>query len=122
MALTDKEKIELEAKLEVYQRLHVKAGDIKSGKITSTYFAEEILREINLIKEELREPATKPEKIDVIKPKYGPADTVRHTITDTPMLFTVMEVNHGRREYKLTSQNQIKPVTIIIGWGELDEK
>lgn len=119
--LTDKERIELHAQLEVYKRVLVKAQDLKNGKIKSTYFHEEIKREIELITKELKVPAKKPEKIDVIKPKYNPGDEIRHTITDTPALFTVMEVNHGTREYKLTSNNMVKPVTVVIGWGEIDE-
>jgi hypothetical protein len=122
MELTDKERIELQAQLEVYERMHQKGQDIKSGKITANYFVEEIGREINLIKTSLKPPVAKAEKIEVIKPEYGPGDEVRHTVTDTPMLFTVMEVHHGRREYKLTSNNSIKPVTIVVGWGEIDSK
>ncbi len=118
--LTDKEKIELNAKLEVYKRVLVKAGDIKAGRITSIYFESEIEREIKLIEEQLREPVSKPEKIEMIIPEYGPGDTVRHTITDTPMQFTVMEVIHKTQQYKLTSKNQIKPVTVLVGWGEVD--
>jgi len=33
-----------------------------------------------------------------------------------------MVVDHGSQEYKLTSNNQIKPITIVVGWGELNEK
>lgn len=118
--LTDKEKIELNAKLEVYKRVLVKAGDIKVNRITPSYFESEIAREIRLIEEELKEPVAKPEKVEVITPEYGPGDTVRHTITDTPMLFTVMEVIYKTQQYKLTSKNQIKPVTVLVGWGEVD--
>lgn len=122
MELTDKERIELNAQLEVYERMLQKGQDIKSAKISASYFCEEISREINLIKASLKQPEVKTHKIDVIKPEYGPGDEVRHTITDTPMLFTVMEVNHGRHEYKLTSNNSIKPVTIVVGWGQIDSK
>ena len=122
MELTDKERIELQAQLEVYERMYQKGSDIKMNRITPGYFVEEIGREIKLIKSSLEEPKVKPYKVEIIKPEYGPGDEVRHTITDTPMLFTVMVVDHGSQEYKLTSNNQIKPITIVVGWGELNEK
>jgi len=121
MSLTDEEKIECQAKLDVYKRMLLKGDDIKTSKITAAYFCQEIKREIELLKEDLKEVKAKPSKVDVIKPKYGPGDEVRHTVTDTPGLFTIMEVHHGTQKYKLTSNNMIKPVTVIIGWGELDE-
>ena len=121
MSLTDREIIECESKLEVYERMLLKGDDIKTSKITAAYFCREIKREIALLKEDLKTPKAKVSKVDIIKPKYGPGDEVRHTITDTPGLFTVMEVHHGTRDYKLTSNNMIKPVTVVVGWGELDE-
>lgn len=56
-----------------------------------------------------------------IEPKYGPADEVYFTVTDTPILFRVMEVHHGKREYKITSIDQIKPITLIVKWSELEK-
>ena len=121
MSLTDVERIENKAKLEVYERMLMKGEDLKTSKITAGYFCQEIKREIVLLKEDLKVVKIKTEKIDVIKPKYSPGDEVRHTVIDTPGLFTVMEVRHGAQEYKLTSNHLIKPVTVVIGWGELDE-
>jgi hypothetical protein len=121
MNLTDNERIECTAKLEVYERMLLKGDDIKTSKITAAYFCQEIKREIALLKEDLRVVKPKAAKIEVITPEYGPGDEVRHTMSDTPALFTVMEVNHGTKEYKLTSNNLIKVVTVIVGWGELDE-
>ena len=121
MSLTDVKRIESEAKLEVCRRMYQKGTDIKSNRITASYFCEEINREIGLLEKSLQEVVVKKQKIDVIKPKYGPGDEVRHTVTDTPSIFTVMEVNHGTQEYKLTSNYLIKTVTVVVGWGELDE-
>ena len=119
--LTEREKVILKAKLEVYEKMLNKSHDLQYGNLSPEYFTTIIEREIELIEDKLKEPKKDPGKIEVIKPKYGPGDTVRHTITDTSILFTVMEVHHGSQEYKLTSNNQIKPVTVMVGWGELDE-
>lgn len=57
---------------------------------------EEVERELASIGEKLKEPKL-PKKvsevIDVITPDYGPGDEVSHRVTDTAMLFKVMEVS-----------------------------
>jgi hypothetical protein len=52
-------------------------------------------------------------------PKYGPGDKVSYLIDDSPTIFTVREVHHKTKEYKITS-NTIKPVTVFVGWDEID--
>ena len=119
--LTEREKLILEIELDVYERIRVKVQDVANGNINPDYYVIELDREIDRIEDKLKEPKKTPEKVDVITPEYGPGDEVSHRITDKAMLFKVMEVHHKSQEYKLTSTNQIKPVTVIIGWGELDE-
>jgi len=119
--LTEREKLILQTREEVFNEIYDKIRDINYGKIDAEYYLEEIERELTSIDEKLKEPKKIPEKVDIISPDYGPGDEVSHRITETAMLFKVMEVRHSTQEYKLTSTNQIKPVTVMVGWGELDE-
>jgi hypothetical protein len=119
--LSEREKLVLHTRKEVFEEIYEKIQDINYGKIDAEYYLEEIDRELASIDTKLKEPKKVPEKVEVITPDYGPGDEVSHRITDSAMLFTVMEVRYGTQEYKLTSKNQIKPITVIVGWGELDE-
>jgi hypothetical protein len=124
LKLTEREKLTLQIKKEIYNDIYDKVEDISDGKIEPEYYMEEIERELDKINDKLKEPAApkkEPEKVEVITPDYGPGEEVSHRITDTAILFKVMEVNHSTREYKLTSKNQIKPIKIVVGWGEIDE-
>jgi hypothetical protein len=119
--LTEREKLILQTRKEVFYEIYEKIKDINFGKIDAEYYLEEIDRELVSIDDKLKEPKKVPEKVEILAPEYGPGEEVSHRITDTAILFKVMEVNHSTKEYKLTSKNQIKPITIMIGWGEIDE-
>jgi len=119
--LSEREKFILETEREIYNKIYDKIDDINKGKIDAEYYMEEIERKLDNIEGKLKEPILTPQKVEVLAPEYGPGEEISHRVTDTAMLFKVMEVNHSTKEYKLTSKNQAKPITIMVGWGELDE-
>jgi len=121
----EKERIILETKQEVYNKIRLKILDIDEGDIDPDYYVKEIDRILYSIKTKLDNinfvDQEEEELVEGITPGHGPGDTVKYTITDRSILFKVMEVIHKDKTYKLKTKNQIKPVTVVVGWGELDE-
>lgn len=121
MTIEERDKLVLETKKEVLEEIKEKAEDIDNGFISPAYLVMEIKREVGLIDSKLKAYDKKPAKVEVLAPEHGPGDEVMYTITDKSQIFTVMAVNHGNQSYKLKSKNLIKPITVEVGWGELDE-
>jgi len=126
---TEEKLIEAKAKLEVYTEVDKRIDAILNGDIDMVEdyardvynIKEGIEQEIDDLEMEIEEPEVKRGTYTRLSPEYGPGDTVRHMIKDTPVAFSVMEVDHDNHEYKLTSKNLIKPVTVVIGWSELEQ-
>jgi len=127
MELTDKEKIILETQLETLRIVYEKVDVIADGNMSPGVYLNEIDRDIDRLKEKLKEPALEPDRIDVVKPGYGPGDTVLYSISgdgkDT--LFIVMEVHHKTQEYVLKSKiarsmTTEKPIKLMASWFDVN--
>lgn len=118
--LTEQEKIVIETKIDIYNKVKEKVQDIEDGEIGADYYLVEIDRKLSRLKSDLSEEDEVEVKIDVVLPKFSPKDSMPYAITDKSIMFTVMEVNHNDRTYKIKSKNQVKPITLVVDWDELE--
>lgn len=128
MELTEKEKIVLETQLETLEIVREKVDVIDDGDLNPGVYLSELERDVNRIKNKLREPEVEPDRIDIIKPQHGPGDTVTYSINGDgrDILFTVMEVHHKTKEYKMKSKiarsmTTDKAITVMAPWTDVSE-
>lgn len=111
--LSEREKIELQSKLEVLEEVKIKVDDIRKGEIDEEYYINELNREMDKIKRKLN-------SVVVVKKteKSTPDFSVRDEVDYNDYKFTVVEVDYNKRRYKINRLSE----THYVSWDDKDLK
>lgn len=113
--LSEREKIELQAKFEVLEDVKIKVDDIRRGEIDEEYYINELNREMDKIKRKLN-----PVAVVAKTEKSTPDFEVRDNVDYCNDKYTVMEVDYNKRRYKIS--NPSLGETHFVSWDDKDLK
>lgn len=113
--LSEREKIELQVKLEVLEDVKIKVDDIRRGEIDEEYYINELNREMDKIKRKLN-PVAAITKTEKSIPDFEVRDEVNYHY----FKFTVMEVDYNKKRYKISSSSLGE--THFVSWDDKDLK